>query len=67
MITGVSSWDCKCGLGVKAVTETDRANIENVQPLLVACPNCEEKQAIYTHRVVLVINEKKKEEDSAVV
>ena len=66
MITSVATWYCKCGLGVKAVTETDSANIANSQPLWVACPNCEEKQAIYTHRVVLVINEKKKE-DNAVV
>jgi hypothetical protein len=31
VITSVAMWRCKCGLFVKAFTETDRARIEEVE------------------------------------
>jgi hypothetical protein len=50
-------WHCKCGTNVKAVTETDRANIDHPGLLNAVCPKCEEIQIIYGHRIVIVMGD----------
>jgi ribosomal protein S27E len=57
MITGVATWRCKCGVSVKVVTETDRAN-SNPDRLIASCPNCKDEQAVYAHRIISVTVDK---------
>jgi len=54
MITTVSTWRCKCGLRVKVVSELKREN--GGEKLMVACPNCGDKELIYADRIVSVVN-----------
>jgi ribosomal protein S27E len=60
MITSIASWICKCGVRVKAVTETDKGRIS--QPVShtvkAKCPACGDEQDVYAHRVVSVSCEK---------
>ncbi len=54
MIKGVSTWRCKCGVSVKVVTETDKAQINEGIRVEAACPKCGDKQTIYAHRIIAV-------------
>jgi len=54
MITGIFRWRCKCGIGVKVLTETEKPRINDGCSLEVDCPHCGERQLIYAHRIVQV-------------
>src|SRR5262249_11801615 len=54
MITTVSTSRCKCGLRVNVVSELKRDNAG--ERLMVPCPNCGDKQAIYAERILYVVN-----------
>jgi hypothetical protein len=54
MITSVAMWRCKCGMSVKAVTETERARIKEVERIDANCPRCGDAQPLYAHRIVTV-------------
>jgi DNA-directed RNA polymerase subunit M/transcription elongation factor TFIIS len=57
MIKGTATGRCKCGVTVKVITETDRAKIADVKPVIAACPKCGDKQAVYAHRIISVTTE----------
>jgi hypothetical protein len=54
MITGVAIWICNCGLRLKVVTETDKANIDRLDRVIVTCPKCSAEQPLYAHRIISV-------------
>jgi hypothetical protein len=54
MITNVAMWRCKCGMSVKAVTETDRLKVKEVERIDAVCPQCGDPQTLYAHRIVAV-------------
>jgi hypothetical protein len=58
MISSVSRWRCKCGVSIKAITETDKARIDDNVRLEVACPKCGDKQLVYAHRIIEVTAER---------
>jgi len=39
-------------MSVKAVTETDRARIKEVERIDANCPKCGDAQSLYAHRIV---------------
>jgi len=45
MITSTSTWRCKCGVRVKVVSQTPKAEPTATQ--VAACPQCGDKQMIY--------------------
>lgn len=65
MITSIAGWKCKCGISVQVITETDRANSDHPDTLKAACPNCDDKQVIYGHRIVSVSGSPYKRETPA--
>jgi hypothetical protein len=65
MITSVATWRCSCGTGIKVVTETDRANSEELDRLKATCPNCGDPQIIYGHRIVTITVERQWSENSS--
>jgi hypothetical protein len=54
MINGVATWLCKCGVTVKAITETDRARINEDIRHKAQCPNCGDEQIVYAHRILKI-------------
>jgi len=54
MIEGVARWNCKCGITVKVITETDPERINEDIRHEAQCPNCGDKQIVYAHRIVEV-------------
>jgi hypothetical protein len=58
MISSVARWRCKCGVSIKAVTETDKLHIDDNVRIEVTCPKCGDKQPIYAHRIIEVTTEK---------
>jgi hypothetical protein len=54
MISSIACWRCKCGVSIKAITETDKAGINDNVRVEVACPECGDKQLIYAHRIIEV-------------
>jgi hypothetical protein len=54
MIKGAATWRCKCGVTVKAITETDDTRINEDIRREAQCPNCGDKQTVYAHRIVNV-------------
>jgi hypothetical protein len=43
---------------LKALTQTDKANIEQIERLIVRCPNGGKEQILYGHRLVKVTVDK---------
>jgi hypothetical protein len=41
-------------MSVKAITETDRARIKEVERIDANCPRCGDVQPLYAHRIVAV-------------
>ena len=58
MISSVARWRCKCDASIKAITETDKARINENVRLEVVCPKCGDKQLVYAHRIIEVTAEK---------
>jgi ribosomal protein S27AE len=52
MITDIASWRCECGVSLTAVTQTDRADIDEIERLIARCPNCGREQILYAHRLI---------------
>ena len=61
MITSVATWRCKCGIGLKVITETDRARMADIAELkvVVACPRCQSEQILFAHRIVSIRTERR--------
>jgi hypothetical protein len=58
MISGVARWRCKCGVSVKAVTETDKVRINENVRIDAVCPKCGDRQPIYAHHIIEITTEK---------
>jgi ribosomal protein S27E len=41
-------------MSVKAVTETDRVKVKEVERIDAVCPQCGDPQTLYAHRIVAV-------------
>ena len=54
MISTVVCWRCKCGVRLKAITEREKARINDNARLEVACPKCGDTQLVYAHHIVEV-------------
>jgi hypothetical protein len=57
MTSSVACWRCNCGVSIKAITETDKAPINDDVRLEVACPNCGHKQIVHAQRIIEVTAE----------
>ena len=57
MIGSVARWRCRCGASIKAITETDKARINDNIRLEVACPKCGDKQLVNAHHIIEVTAE----------
>jgi len=58
MIRTVSTWRCRCGVNIKVVGETERA--EPLATALAECPSCGDLQVIYSRRIISIDIEEEK-------
>jgi hypothetical protein len=55
MITSISTWRCKCGVRVKVVSQTPKA--EPTAAGKATCPNCGDSQVIYGKTILSITTE----------
>lgn len=54
-ITTISAWLCKCGTGVKVISECDHARPDAKQA--VACPSCGDTQLVFADKIISITDD----------